>query len=235
MNYTKDEAHIEFTKWSKSYDRSILQKLLFGPSRRALLKQIQSLNLQAPKILDIGCGTGQFPEVLYHAMPGAQVFGLDLVRGMLEGGLGRWNTYQQRVIPVQGDSEKLPFADGTFDVLTCANSFHHYPNQAQAIQEMSRVLKPGGVLMLIDGFRDRPWGWFIYDFCVASVEGNVHHASAKEIQAMMNTAGFATVDQFRHRGPAPFLLTRSKKPMTAVPRPHVMHPSRVRSESHSAG
>lgn len=222
MKYTKDEAHVEFTRWSKSYDRSILQTLLFGPSRRALLKQIKGLGLSSPKILDIGCGTGQFPEVLFHELPNAQVWALDLVRGMLEGGTDRWNTYQQRIVPVQGDSEKLPFADGTFDILTCANSFHHYPNQADAIREMARVLKPGGVLMLIDGYRDRPWGWFIYDFCVASIEGNVHHASAREIQGMMTAAGFSTVDQFRHRGPAPFLLTRSKKMINSMPRPHIM-------------
>jgi ubiquinone/menaquinone biosynthesis C-methylase UbiE len=231
LNYTKDEAHVEFTRWSKSYDRSILQTLLFGPSRRALLKQIQALKLDSPKILDIGCGTGQFPELLFQSIPGAKVWGLDLVRGMLEGGNGRWMNYQNRVMPVQGDSEKLPFGDGTFDILTCANSFHHYPNQAQAIREMSRVLKPGGVLMLIDGYRDALWGRFIYDFCVASIEGNVHHASAKEIQGMMASAGFSQVDQFRHRGPAPFLLTRSLKAVRAMPKPHVMQQSRIGAES----
>lgn len=231
LNYTKDEAHVEFTRWSKSYDRSILQTLLFGPSRRALLKRIQDQKIESPKILDIGSGTGQFPEVLYHALPEARVWALDLVRGMLEGGNRRWQQYADRIVPVQGDSESLPFESGSFDVLTCANSFHHYPNQAKAVAEMCRVLKPGGCLMLIDGYRDAPWGWFIYDLCVASIEGNVHHASAKEVQAMMTSAGFGTVDQFRHRGPAPFLFTLARKPESKLPRPHLMTVGKIEPAS----
>lgn len=233
MIYTKEEAHVEFTRWSKSYDRSILQTLLFGPSRRALLKKIQELKIEAPKVLDIGCGTGQFAEVLFHEVAGAKVWGLDLVRGMLQGGNGRWAHYNQRIQPVQGDSERLPFADGSFDILTCANSFHHYPNQQAAISEMKRVLKPGGALMLIDGYRDAIWGWFIYDVCVAGVEGNVHHASAKEIHGMMSTAGFGCIEQIRHRGAAPFLLTVARPLKGEVPQPHFLR--RVLLNRQSAG
>ena len=39
-----------------------------------------------------------------------------------------------------------------------------------------------GALMLVDGYRDRPWGWLIYDVCVASIEGAVHHASARRFR-----------------------------------------------------
>ncbi len=221
MKYTKDEAHHEFNRWSKSYDRSILQILLFGPSRRALKRRIEGLKLQAPRILDIGSGTGQFPEVLHDAIPESRIWALDLVRGMLEGGNQRWARLADRVHPVQADSERLPFPDGFFDVLTCANSFHHYPNQASAVKEMRRVLKPGGTLMLLDGFRDGLWGHFIYDICVATVEGNVHHASGREIRDMMMDAGFASVDQIRHRGPAPFLLSLARTPDRRLPRPHL--------------
>ena len=80
---------------------------------------------------------------------------------------------------VQGDSQRLPFASNTFDVVTSSHSFHHYPHQDQAVAEMHRVLRPGGRLMIIDGYRDAPWGWFIFDVCVAGVEGSVHHASAR--------------------------------------------------------
>ena len=38
--------------------------------------------------------------------------------------------------------------------------------KGRAVVEMHRVLKPGGRLMLVDGYRDAPWGWFIYDVCV---------------------------------------------------------------------
>ncbi len=59
---------------------------------------------------------------------------------------------------MQGDSERLPFASGSFDIVTCANSFHHYPRQDRAVAEMRRVLRPGGRLMIIDGYRDGAMG-----------------------------------------------------------------------------
>ena len=109
--------------------------------------------------------------------------------------------------PVQGDSERLPFPGGAFDVVTCANSFHHYPHQQRAVEEMHRVLKPGGRLILVDGDRDGPWGWFIYDVCVAGVEGDVLHASARRVRELFASGGFVETAQEVHRGLAPFLLT----------------------------
>ena len=79
---------------------------------------------------------------------------------------------------------------------------------------MRRVLKPTGGLMLVDGYRDRPWGWLIYDVCVATVEGAVHHASAAEIRRMFAEAGMQAIDQTVHRGAAPFLLTAAVAPET---------------------
>ncbi len=208
MAYDKTQATHEFTRWSENYDRCILQTLLFGPSHRAIIKGIRGRFGDRPiKILDVGCGTGVFAARIREALPKAQVWGIDLVRGMLAKGAERWKRHAADVTPIQGDSERLPFADGSFDVITCANSFHHYPHQDRAVAEMHRVLKPKGRLMLIDGYRDRPWGWFIYDVCVAGVEGDVHHASARQLRELFRGAGFAGVSQKVHRGFAPFLIT----------------------------
>ena len=107
-------------------------------------------------------------------------------------------------------------------MVTCANSFHHYPNQTRAVAEMHRVLKPGGRLFLIDGCRDRLWGWFIYDVCVAAVEGDVHHASAHRVRDLFANAGFAETAQTVYHGLAPFLLTEG------VAGPRAMPPRRSR-------
>ena len=222
MAYDKRQATHEFTRWSESYDRSILQWMLFLPAHRAILRRIRGRSGDRPlKVLDIGCGTGAFAERIRGDLPEARVWGVDLVAGMLNKGGGRWRLHREHVQPVQGDSERLPFAGGSFDVVTCANSFHHYPHQDRAIVEMHRVLRPGGRMLLVDGYRDAPWGWFIYDVCVAAREGAVHHASAQRVRDLFAAAGFAEVEQQVHRGLAPFLLTEAVATSRAIPAPHI--------------
>ena len=221
MRYDKRQATHEFTRWSENYDRCILQWLLFEPSHRAILKRVGPRFGDRPlRILDVGCGTGVFASRIRQYLPKAKVWGVDLVAGMLEKGRERWRKHRGHVTPVQGDSERLPFAGGSFDVVTCANSFHHYPHQDRAIAEMHRVLRPGGRLLLVDGYRDRPWGWFIYDVCVAGVEGAVHHASARRVRELLARAGFGEVSQKVHRGFAPFLLTEAAAQPAAARVPH---------------
>ena len=223
MAYNKVQAAEEFARWSESYDRCILQWLLFGPSHRALIKRLKAVSQGRPlRILDIGCGTGLFASRVREALPESVVYGIDLVSGMLEKGKPRWEYHADSVFPVQGDSERLPFDSGSFDVVTCANSFHHYPRQDRAIAEMRRVLRTGGHLMIIDGYRDAPWGWLIYDVCVASVEGDVHHASSKRFHELLSQAGFKAVAQTVHRGLAPFLLTEgvTVEASPCIPSPH---------------
>lgn len=228
VGYDKAQATEEFTRWSESYDRSVLQWLLFGPSHRAIIKRIRGWFGTAPiRVLDVGCGTGVFAARIREALPSAQVWGVDLVSGMLTRGADRWRALAEHVQPVQGDSERLPFAPGSFDVITCANSFHHYPHQDRAVAEMFTALKPGGRLMLIDGYRDRPWGWLIYDVCVASIEGAVHHASARRVRELFSAAGFVEAHQKVHRGPAPFLFTEAMRPAVPARGPHFGAASRA--------
>src|SRR4029079_13648594 len=104
-----------------------------------------------------------FAARIRQALPHAKIWGVDLVAATLAEGRSRWQSPCGGVTPGQGDSERLPFKSGAFDAVTCANSFHHYPHQQQAVAEMHRVLKPGGPLPLVDGYRDGPWGPRIYE------------------------------------------------------------------------
>lgn len=224
MSYDKNQATREFESWSESYDRCILQYLLFRPAHKAIIRRIkESFGSQPLRILDVGCGTGLFAARIRKSLPAATVWGIDLVSGMLQKGRGRWQSHAGKLVPVQGDSERLPFAPGSFDVVTCANSFHHYPNQEQAVREMNRVLRPAGRLILVDGYRDAPYGWFIYDFCVASIEGAVHHCSRQRMRELLGKSGFVDATQKVYRGLAPFLLTEGVARPTASPayRPHL--------------
>ena len=94
---------------------------------------------------------------------------------------------------VCADSEHLPFADASFDVVTCSNSFHHYPHQQAVVNEMRRVLRPHGRLILIDGFRDIIVGWVTFDVIIARVEGRVHHAPWTVVRDYFKAAGFTGI------------------------------------------
>jgi len=124
------------------------------------------------------------------------------------------HSLSDRVHLVQGDSERLPFTDNSFDLVTCSHSFHHYPNQARVVAEMHRILRPGGRLMIIDGDRDRWWGRLIFDVIVVLMEGRVKHLTGQAMARLYQAAGFAEIVQFRRGGPLPFLLTigRAVKP-----------------------
>lgn len=98
-------------------------------------------------VLDVGCGTGPVIELLSKKYPEKHFVGLDITPAMIE-------VAQSKKLPnaefIVGDAENLPFGDGGFDAVLCANSFHHYPNPGAFLREAHRVLRPGGKLILRD-------------------------------------------------------------------------------------
>ena len=214
MAYDKQQAQHEFTRWSESYDRGILQWLLFGPSHRALIKRIKAVAADRPiKILDIGCGTGILAAKLRDSLPLCKVWGIDLNAEMLGQGRERWQRNAAHVQAVQGDSEQLPFDADVFDFVTCANSFHHYPNQAKAVAEMNRVLKPGGKLLVLEFSTvaeplRKPYDWYSFKVLprlgklVAGDDASYRylaesirmHPDQETLKTMMQQGGFGHVD-----------------------------------------
>jgi len=172
-----------------------------------MLRHVRACDRQ---LLDVGCGTGSFALRALAAFPQLQVTGLDLSAGMLQQAGPRCYAAGKRLRLVQGDSERLPFADNSFDVITCCHSFHHYPHQQRVVAEMHRVLRPGGCLIIVDGDRDRPWGRLIFDGLVVWVEGAVRHLSGAAFRDVYHACGFADVQQERRGGPLPFLLTAGR-------------------------
>jgi ubiquinone/menaquinone biosynthesis C-methylase UbiE len=202
MTYEIARAREEFDRWSRRYDGDPLQRLFFQPSHRILL---ELLGEEHRRILDVGCGTGQFALRVLDRYARATVVGLDLSTNMLRRARERYG--KAALDLVCADSERLPFADGTFDAVTCSHSFHHYPNQEQVLMEMHRVLRRGGRLLLIDGDRDRWWGRFLFDCLVVWLEGPVRHQPSRVLRRLFQETGFEKICQRRRRGPLPFLVT----------------------------
>lgn len=97
-------------------------------------------------LLDIGCGTGFLIDILSKEKE-AKFTGLDLSPEMIKQAQSK-NIKNARF--VEGRSDEIPFNDDTFDIITCSQSFHHYPDTDKAMKEALRVLKPGGLYILSD-------------------------------------------------------------------------------------
>jgi ubiquinone/menaquinone biosynthesis C-methylase UbiE len=101
------------------------------------------------RVLDVGCGAGH--TALTFAPHVAQVVALDLTEGMLAQAC---KLAQARGVTNvefrQGDAEQLPFAVGEFDRVVSRLSAHHWPHPQRALEEVQRVLKPGGLFVLSD-------------------------------------------------------------------------------------
>jgi ubiquinone/menaquinone biosynthesis C-methylase UbiE len=213
----KKTAISHFGRWADHYDRDIINILLFEPSYRRVTTQLRQWRREGcaiARILDIGCGTGSLAISHLAEMAGVNsIAGLDMSDKMISIASGKAAALRLdgRVQFLIGDSEHLPFADNSFDVITCCNSFHHYPHQQRAILEMRRVLAPDGRVIIVDGSREDPLGYFIFEVCVARAEKHVHHCAAKRFKMMLNRAGLGDIRQQVVNVCPPILINTAKK------------------------
>lgn len=116
-------------------------------------KAIESIaDLQPTKILDIATGTGDLALAAAKRFPDAQVWGLDIANQMLE--VGREKIKQQQLsgqITMElGDSEQINHADNTFDAVLCAYGTRNFQDLVKGLEEMHRVLRPGGKVAILE-------------------------------------------------------------------------------------
>jgi ubiquinone/menaquinone biosynthesis C-methylase UbiE len=210
--HAKEHARTQFEKWALSYDRSWLNQLVFYPAVRACQEEIARWQAargpQAYRLLDVGCGTGTLVSLLARDPQAELLVGLDYAGAMLQRCAQKFAHLGQPtgLHVLRGDAEMLPFADGSLDVVTCCHSFHHYPHQAEVVRGFRRVLRPGGLLVLIDGFRDNVIGWVVFDVAVATLERQVHHASWSEMRRMILETGFTHLRQRKLNVLGPLLV-----------------------------
>ena len=99
-------------------------------------------------LLDIGSGAGQIAgHLLEFADPGARITCIDLSRQML--GRARRRLNSDRPAYIAADLSHLPFADNSFDGITCGYVIEHLPDVTAGLNEVARVLRPGGRMMLL--------------------------------------------------------------------------------------
>lgn len=107
---------------------------------------IQSLHLKSSDhVLDVATGTGEPGLSIARIVSGGKVTGTDLSDGMLAVAKERAGAQSiENYETVVSDVTELPFADNTFDAISCRFGFMFFPDMQRAAKELARILKPGG-------------------------------------------------------------------------------------------
>ena len=159
------------------------------------------------RVLDAGCGNGRH---LYEAFkqPGVQVVGLDMksedvtkARNMMrllekegEGGEGGWGIFT-------GDITKLPFSDHSFDIVICSEVLEHIPDEAEAIREITRVLKPGEIMAVsVPRFLPELVCWALSKTYRNEPGGHIRIYKERELIWKLEAAGLVCFDTGRAHG-----------------------------------
>lgn len=141
-----------FDKIAPSYDR-LNHALSLGIDRRWRRTAVDALGIHQPQqILDIATGTGDFALLLAKRIKPQHIVGADISEGMMA--VGREKVKEeglQNVISFQyEDCMQLSFPDGSFDAVTSSYGVRNFQNLDKGLQEMQRVLRPGGHLLIVE-------------------------------------------------------------------------------------
>ena len=151
-------------------------------------------------LLDAGCGTAPILSLLTIEYPDKKFTGIDITPKMIAVAKAK-NLHNATF--VCGDCENLPFADESFDVIICSQSFHHYPNPQNFFSSVHRCLKPNGRLILRDmTMKIRPFHWFVNTIELPLLNrfgyGDVHCYNQEEIQTLCHKTKL-TLERFEQR------------------------------------
>lgn len=118
--------------------------------RRRVKRELKSV-LSDPNavVLDVACGTGDLSAELQSGSK-ATVIGTDFCRPMLSIAAAKNGASGLSIEYLEADAMQLPFADGDFDAVTIAFGLRNLPNFENGLNELLRVLKPGGRLVVLE-------------------------------------------------------------------------------------
>lgn len=128
-------------------------------------KAVKMLKRHEPKvILDVATGTADFALECLKLSPD-KIYGVDISSGMLEKGKEKLSKLGVSNIELQlGDSENLQFEDNMFDAIVVAFGVRNFENLEKGLSEMHRVLKPGGVTLVLEFSKPKGFFSLIYNF-----------------------------------------------------------------------
>ena len=199
----KELSKIAFNEDAAQYDSSAEYRRILE-KHHIILEELMKYKFS--DYLDIGCGTGSLLNLVYQSNPNINLYGIDLSEEMIR--------IAKRKLPKGtnlsiGDSEKLPYENGTFQMISCTFSFHHYPNPEKVINEINRVLTFRGKLILVDAVMSFPLLQLANLLIRFSKKGDYKFYSRSQYLNLMANAGLKVV-HWSHIGGPGYLIVADK-------------------------
>lgn len=186
---SKDKTKQHFNETACSYNTSHDGKFVEG-MYGILVDEIQKFH--SGRILDVGCGNGN----LFSFLPDGkyELFGVDFSENMISEAKRNCNVKAAFSV---ADAEKLPFDDGMFDIIVCNASFHHYIHPNTVLEEMHRVLKDGGKVLIGDPYVPTGIRGLMNVVLRFSDNGDYHIYGFTEMENLFVNNGFTPVSSLR--------------------------------------
>ena len=171
MSTKAEKVQDIFSTIAPKYDL-VNDVITFGMARAWRAKTVKLSGAKpGQKILDVATGTGDFAIVFKQTVgKTGEVTGVDFCAGMLDFAPGKAQAKGLDVTFKVGDAMALEFADQSFDVVSIGYGLRNVSDTAKAIQEMTRVIKPGGKLMVLETGRSE---WPVYGQAVDLYTGKI--------------------------------------------------------------
>ena len=138
-------------------DKATRSRAALEPSEEEIRKQELSSNAKAAAellagrsgaALDVGCGEGKFTRSLTDIYD--KVTGIDVKQKSIDKAITAAKAADKDVEFLVADGQATPFADASFDTVVISNSLHHIPDPRKGLSEAARMLKPGGLLYVME-------------------------------------------------------------------------------------
>jgi ubiquinone/menaquinone biosynthesis C-methylase UbiE len=181
-------AEVEDSMW---YFKALNQRMLLP---------LAELAKREVNILDAGCGTGGVIKALQAYDPQWKISGFDYSPVACAFARGKTS------VPIkEGSIEKIPFHDGQFDAVVCADVISQIDDGSIALREFARVLKPGGILVL--NVAAYQWMWSYHD----DINDSRHRFRRSELAALLIKAGFkVTLSSYSNMFIFPLIIAQRK-------------------------
>lgn len=159
-----------FDSIAGTYDR-FNHLLSLNTDRRWRRRSVKRL-ARAGSLLDVATGTADLAIEIVHQDKATAVTGMDISTGMME--IGKTKVckagMQDRISFLEGSALGMPFADGSFDAVTCAYGVRNFSDLDRGLKEMCRVLTDGGQLMILEfSYPSNAFVRALYDFFFTNI------------------------------------------------------------------